>query len=138
MEENETDAPTENRARGSDRRAEPITVLLTDDDADLRETQRYWLAEGRRWVTREASNGEEALTKLDENVDVLVLDQRMQGVSGPEVIARLDETTFDGDVVLVSADGLDARVDETDIAAYLPKPVQRETFVDALGRCRPK
>lgn len=111
------------------------TVLLTDDDDAFRETERIWLARDGRWETREAADGEEALAALDASVDVLVLDQHMPAVSGPEVVARLDETTFEGDVVVVSASRLDDRLTRDDVvAATLDKPVGREAFVATLTR----
>lgn len=112
-----------------------VTVLLTDDDDAFRETERLWLARDDCWETREAANGEEALAALDASVEVLVLDQHMPAVSGPEVVARLDETTFEGDVVVVSASRLDDRLTRDDVvAATLDKPVDREEFVATLTR----
>lgn len=112
-----------------------VTVLLTDDDDAFRETERLWLARDDSWETREAANGEEALAALDASVEVLVLDQHMPAVSGPEVVARLDETTFEGDVVVVSASRLDERLTRDDVvAATLDKPVDREEFVATLTR----
>lgn len=111
------------------------TVLLTDDDDAFRETERTWLARDGHWETLEAADGEEALAALDASVDVLVLDQHMPAVSGPEVVARLDETTFEGDVVVVSASRLDDRLTRDDVvAATLDKPVDREAFVATLTR----
>ena len=109
-----------------------MTVLLTDDA--FRETERIWLARDGHWETREAVDGEEAPAAFDASVDVLVLDQHMPAVSGPEVVARLDETTFEGDVV-VSASRLDDRLPPDDVvAATLDKPVDHEKFVATLTR----
>jgi response regulator of citrate/malate metabolism len=59
----------------------------------------------------------------------------MPKVSGPEVVARLDETAFQGDVVVVSATRLDDRLDDDDhVVASLDKPVTREEFVTAIAR----
>jgi|AntRauTorcE11898_2_1112593.scaffolds.fasta_scaffold00002_56 CheY-like chemotaxis protein len=116
--------------RGSDR----ATVLLAEDDDAFRETERLWLAREQRWDTREAADGEEALATLDTTVDLLVLDQHMPNVSGPEVVARLSETEFDGAVVVVTASRPDDRLDVDDVDAMLRKPVDREEFIDALDR----
>lgn len=111
--------------------AESVTVLLTDDDDDLRETERIWLADDD-WATCEATDGQEALAKLDATIDVLVLDQRMPNVTGPEVLARLDETTFDGSIVLVSAEDPGDSLNAHPEAVSLKKPISREAFVTTL------
>lgn len=109
------------------------TVLLADDDDAFRETLVLWLAD-TQWETLSAESGEDALSKLDGNVDVLVLDRRMPDLSGPEVIDRLDDTEFDGSVVVLSAFKPDDHLSDDDAAAYLTKPVDSETFVDAIAK----
>ncbi|RMB18477.1 response regulator receiver domain-containing protein [Haloplanus aerogenes] len=126
------DADDAQPPRGVDR----TTVLLADDDDAFRESLVLWLAADERWDVREATDGEEALAKLDGAVDILVLDRRMPILSGPEVVDRLDETGFEGSVIVLSAFEPDGHLDENDTTMYLTKPVDRETFVDALTRRR--
>ncbi|MFB6078956.1 MAG: response regulator [Halarchaeum sp.] len=115
-------------------RADPATVLLADDDDDLRETFALWLASGDGWECVEATDGNETLRLLDGDVDVLVLDRRMPGLSGPEVVDRLDETAFAGSVLVVSAYEEDAHLDADDVDGYLTKPIRHQTFVGTLER----
>ncbi|MDS0297932.1 response regulator [Halogeometricum sp. S1BR25-6] len=114
------------------------TVLLVDDDEAFRETLVIWLAGEKGWSVREAADGEAALSELDASVDVLVLDRRMPNLSGPEVIDRLDETAFDGDVFVLSAYEADEHLnDDGDrIAAYITKPIRREEFLERLEASR--
>ncbi|MFC6989216.1 response regulator transcription factor [Haloplanus sp. GCM10025708] len=132
---------SERENRNSDRsNSEPpvqrpsrATVLLVDDDEDFRETLALWMAD-ERWEIREAADGAEALEKLDGTVDILVLDRGMPTVSGPTVIERLDEQPFDGRVVVVSAFEPDADLNESMVADYLTKPIDRQGFLDVLER----
>jgi CheY-like chemotaxis protein len=118
--------------RGGETREQ--TVLLADDDEAFRETLVIWLTGEEGWSVREAADGEDVLSKLDGSVDVLVLDRRMPNLSGPEVIDRLDETGFDGDVFVLSAYQADEHLnDDSDrIAAYVTKPIRREEFIERL------
>lgn len=135
MTDHKTGESTPHDAADGVRRTNSTTVLLTEDDDAFRETERIWLARDGPWDTREAADGQEALAELDASVDVLVLDQNMPKVSGPEVVARLDETTFRGDVVVVSAARLDDRLEDDDsVVATLDKPVDREALVDTVRR----
>lgn len=106
------------------------SVLIADDDTDLRETFTLWLDEKAN--VREAEDGMEALAKLDSEIDVVVLDRRMPELSGPEVVDRLDETDFDGPVIVLSAYGPDEHLPEDAVTQYLTKPIDRETFLAEL------
>ncbi|SDZ76258.1 Response regulator receiver domain-containing protein [Haloplanus vescus] len=108
------------------------TVLVADDDDAFRETLTLWLADSP-WQTRTASSGSEALSKLDDSVDAMVLDRRMPDLSGPEVIDRLDDTPFEGPVVVLSAFEPDDHLDDSDAAAYLTKPVDSDDLVETLS-----
>lgn len=120
----------------SDRRDSTHVVLADDDDA-MRETFAIWLRDRGHWQVREASDGVEALDLLDGTVDVLVLDRQMPKLSGPEVVERLDDTHFDGTVVVTSAYEPDDHLDATDVDDYLTKPIDRAEFVDCLERSVP-
>lgn len=125
---------TQDNSRTTTQETSPAVVLLADDEKDFRETLRLWLRNEERWDVREATTGEEALETLDDSVDLLVLDRRMPRLSGPEVLERLGEHTFDGNVVVVSAFEPDAHLNADMVAAYLTKPVTREEFLGALDR----
>lgn len=120
-------------ATSSEEATQP-TVLLTDDENDFRETLRLWLTQDGRWTVLEASDGEEALAKLDPGVDVLVLDREMPRLSGPDVVRRLPDHSFDGDVVVVSARRPDPDLNSEMVADYLTKPLGRQQFLETLER----
>lgn len=110
------------------------TVVLAEDDDELRSTLALWLRDGS-WAVREAPNGTAALEKVDAAVDALVLDRRMPELSGPAVVDRLGDTAFDGAVIAMSAYKPDSHLDETDVADYIIKPVDREELLTTLRAC---
>lgn len=112
-------------------------ILVAEDDSDLRDTYRAWLTDDEQWAVREAADGNEALDLLDENVDVMVLDRRMPGASGPEVVERLDNSAFDGDVLVISAFQQDRHLNDDDVEAYISKPIQKDAFLDTLRQALP-
>ncbi|WP_435066638.1 response regulator [Haloplanus sp. C73] len=126
---------TSNTAPSRDSTATADTVLVADDDDAFRETLLLWLADSP-WETRTASSGSEALSKLDDDVDAMILDRRMPDLSGPEVIDRLDDTDFDGPVVVLSAFEPDDHLDDDDAAAYLTKPIDGDALVETLAEVR--
>lgn len=118
-----------------DSTADSNTVLVADDDDAFRETLLLWLADSP-WETQTASSGSEALSKLDDDIDAMVLDRRMPDLSGPEVIDRLADTAFEGSVIVLSAFEPDEHLGDDDATAYLTKPIDGDELIDALSAIR--
>lgn len=108
---------------------EPITVLVADDEDDMRMVVRVVLRSAGIDVVAEAFDGPEALAavqRLDPPPvpNVLVLDNRMPGLSGLEVAALVLEHTPSQPIVLFSAfltDEIERRAAEMGIRACVAK-----------------
>lgn len=123
-----TESPVPERAR-------PATVLVADDEKNVRLTVAEALAsEGVRILT--AVSGEDALQRLaDEDVDVLLLDLAMPGVDGIEVLREVVRAAQDVAVVVISAHGTVARaVEAMKLGAmeFLEKPFSPEELRQAV------
>jgi CheY-like chemotaxis protein len=105
-------------------------VLVVDDETAVADT--YALRLETLYETRVAYGGEEALEAVDGNVDAVLLDRRMPGMSGDEVLETLRERGYDGVVVMTTAVDPDLNILEMDFDDYLCKPVDRETIVETL------
>lgn len=86
---------------------QPATVLLVDDEPDIRELARLFLEMGGLEVS-EASDGSQALERYAElnpppQPSVVVLDNRMPGLSGVEVAEKMLSIYPDQLIVLFSA-----------------------------------
>lgn len=82
------------------------TVLLVDDDADIRVVGELALADVGGWRVLLASSGREALEiAAQERPDVILLDVMMPVMDGPSVLARLrsEPATRDIPVIFVTA-----------------------------------
>ena len=67
----------------------PSTVLIVDDEKNIRRTVRMVL-EGEGFGVEEASSGEEALARLpDVGADIMLLDVQLPGMSGLEMLERM-------------------------------------------------
>lgn len=97
-------------------------VLVVDDDPDLLRVFGMCLrSEGCE--VREASSGTEALASLDQ-VDVLIVDQRMPNMCGTEVIASARARGYVGRVLVISS-SRDARAaaERASSDGFLAKPI---------------
>ena len=112
------------------------TLLLVDDDADIRET--YGLAlEDAGYAVIAAASGAEALDKLREGAlpDLIVLDQAMPMVNGREFRAlQLSDPTLAKVPVLLLTGALrmQALVDDIAPVAALQKPVGYTELLSAI------
>jgi len=91
---------------GRANQCEAARVLVADDEEDMRLLIRTLLeaADIGVEIVAEAASGDDALARWrDLRPDIVVLDQRMPGLSGMEVAARMLERVPDQAIVLFSA-----------------------------------
>jgi DNA-binding NtrC family response regulator len=80
-------------------------ILIVDDELIMRESLAGWLERDGHQV-QTAPSGEEALDLLEENrCDILLVDIKMEGISGLEVLRRVKESDPDVAVVMITAYG---------------------------------
>lgn len=105
------------------------TVLLVDDEKDVVDV--YALAFAEDYHVRKALGGQEALEKVDD-ADVVLLDRRMPGLSGREVLAKIRDRDIDVRVAMVTAVDPDFDITEMGFDAYLTKPVGDEELRETV------
>jgi len=105
-------------------------VLVVDDEVAVADT--YALRLETEYETRVAYGGDEALETVDEEVEAILLDRRMPGLSGDEVLETLRDRGDDGVVVMTTAVDPDLNILEMEFDDYLCKPVDRETIMQTL------
>jgi DNA-binding NtrC family response regulator len=80
-------------------------ILIVDDELIMRESLAGWLERDGHQVDKAAS-GEEALEVLEKTkYDILLLDIKMEGMSGLEVLKQVNESDPDVAVVMITAYG---------------------------------
>jgi DNA-binding NtrC family response regulator len=80
-------------------------ILIVDDELIMRESLAGWLERDGHQVDK-ASSGEEALEMLEKTrYDILLLDIKMDGMSGLDVLKRVHENDPDVAVVMITAYG---------------------------------
>jgi len=108
------------------------TVLVVDDETEITALYGEWLSDS--YDVRRAYNGEEALEKVDETVDVVLLDRRMPDLSGDEVLTEIRDRGLDCRVALVTAVDPDFDILELGFDDYLVKPVSRDDLHETVER----
>ncbi|WP_058364964.1 HalX domain-containing protein [Haloparvum sedimenti] len=109
---------------------EPPLVLVVEDEPDLADLYAAWL--GSDYRVRTAYGGREALDQLDDEVDVVLLDRRMPGLSGDEVLVTVRDRDIDCRVAMVTAVEPDFDIVAMGFDDYLVKPVTKETLRETV------
>lgn len=80
-------------------------ILIVDDELIMRESLAGWL-ERDGYVVQTAPSGEDALEQLKETrFDILLVDIKMEGISGLDVLRHMKENDPDVAVVMITAYG---------------------------------
>jgi DNA-binding response OmpR family regulator len=112
-----------------------IKVLLVDDE------QKFVEALSERLQMRDMENetvydGEEALSFVDDKEpDVMVLDLKMPGIDGMEVLRRVKKKFPGIQVIILTGHGTDRDEEESrriGVYDYLKKPVDIEVLVSRI------
>jgi DNA-binding response OmpR family regulator len=109
-------------------------VLVVEDTEELADIYADRLSDTYQTMT--AYDGTQALEVLDEHgedVDVVLLDRRMPGMSGDEVLDEIKDRELDCAVAMVTAVDPDFDVIEMGFDDYLTKPIEGELH-DAVDR----
>jgi putative two-component system response regulator len=114
-------------------------IITTDDDPAIRKILRIILSKAGYQVTL-CTHGQELLDTLSlhaEHVDALLLDIRMPGLSGFEVLSILKKTYPSIPVIMLTAfSDLETGMKAIRLGAadYLPKPVHQSELIECVQR----
>jgi two-component system response regulator CpxR len=119
----------------------PSKVLLVDDERDFVQTLSERLIM-RDMGSAVAYDGESALTMIaDEEPEVMILDLRMPGIDGIEVLRQVKSTNPDIEVIVLTGHGTEKDKDlctNLGAFAFLQKPVDIQLLSQTLMQANEK
>ena len=114
------------------------TLLIIDDEQDMLQLLKRSLEPEMKCNVRTAANGEEALKILaSEPLDLVLLDMRMPGMDGLEVLQRIRNKHSWLTVIMMTAHGcIETAVQAIKMGAYdfITKPFDHEALVWTLNK----
>ncbi len=114
-----------------------LNILIVEDGRSQREMLRdFLISEGHN--VREAENGEDAIkTVLGSHFDLILLDYKMPGMDGMDVLKEVKRINHEIDVVIITAYGtIETAVEAIKVGAidYITKPVELEELLLIVDR----
>jgi two-component system NtrC family sensor kinase len=120
---------------------EPTRILLVDDEESFRLPLSKRLAK-RGFVVEQAADGHQCLALLAEKrVDVVVLDVKMPGMTGIEVLQKIKARHPQIEVILLTGHATTASGVEgikSGAFDYLTKPIELDQLVNKITQAREK
>jgi len=116
------------------RELEMKRILVADDDEAIQICMEG-IAEQENWSLIFASDGEECLSKIEnEKPSLVILDQRMPKLTGEQVLLELDKRLLNVPVIIISAEKDLRRFQEfNSIVKVFNKPFDLNLFVNAVN-----
>ena len=108
------------------------TVLVVDDEPAVTDLYEHWLSE---YVVYVANSGTEALSILDEQaeeIDVVLLDRKMPGMSGDSVLSEIRDEQFPCRVAIITAVNPDYDIIDMEFDDYVTKPVNKGVLCEVV------
>ncbi|GAB5403028.1 MAG: sigma-54 dependent transcriptional regulator [Aureliella sp.] len=105
--------------------AQPIKVLIVEDDADFRDTSARWMQRKGHEVAAAASGAEALALCQQQFFDVGIFDMNMPGMNGIELLQRIRDDAIDLEVIILTGQGtIETAVQAMKMGAsdYLTKP----------------
>jgi len=114
-------------------------ILIVDDELIVRESLGGWLERDGHTVDKAAS-GEESLEKFEKtHYDIILLDIKMEGMSGLDVLKKVRELDPDVSVVMITAYGsIPSAIEAMKSGAYeyLLKPFDPDELMVLIEKIR--
>ncbi len=132
--------PEPEKVARADLRLPPATVLIVDDEPWNRALLRAYLRDQPVRVEEAASVDEAIAALLRERPDAVLVDMRMPGKTGDELLAwaRARSDLAGLPLVAVTAHTDDPRDHVSDFDGRLAKPVSRQVLLETLARMLPQ
>ncbi len=101
------------------------SILIVDDDETIRKT--FALILGKTYRIYSAAEREEALARVRKSrVDLVIVDYRLPGGNGMELLAELRKAGYGGEAILISAHPDEIRIEDIHryaIGQFFAKPL---------------
>ena len=109
-----------------------VSVLIVEDEQDLADLYEVWLSDVYDVTT--VYSGEDALEAIGPEIDVVLLDRRLNDQHGDEVLDTIRDSDLGPQVAMVTAVEPDFDILDLGLDEYLVKPVSRDELRETVAQ----
>ena len=118
-----------------------VQILIVDDEMIMRESLAGWLERDGHYAETSPS-GEEALEKLKQTrFDILLVDIKMEGMSGLELQEQLNRLDYHPPIIMISGHGeitMAVNAVKSGAIDFLQKPVSDQLLLERISQALKK
>ena len=114
-----------------------ILVVEDNDFVRMQIVKFLQSAEDENYEIVEASDGQAAIDMMNEDIDLAIVDVRMEPIDGFEFIRHIRGDGNEAPVILVTGDSnpdLLSEANKWNVGAVLMKPVQKDRLIKTVSR----
>lgn len=108
------------------------SILLVDDNPAYLEAYATWLSPEHEVSV--AESGTDALTHVDADTDIVILDRRMPDINGEKVAVQIRDRGIDCRIALVTAVEPSFDIIEMEVDEYLSKPITQTELTNLIDQ----
>lgn len=106
-------------------------ILIVEDQQGLADA--YSTVLSTEYTVETATSGTQALEMMSERFDIVILDRRMPGMSGDEVLETITERDYDPQVAMLTAVEPDVDIVDMPLDSYVTKPIDNTELLDLVS-----
>lgn len=107
-------------------------ILIVEDDKQIAELYATRLRNQYELIV--THNGNNALAALNNKIDIVLLDRRIPGLSGEDIINEIRERELNCRIAIVSAVEPDTDIIDLGFDDYLTKPISENELHESIDR----
>lgn len=110
-------------------------IFIVDDEPAISKLLSYWVKEKWGYRLENYHNGEDAVKKLSNNPDLILLDIMLPGIDGIQTLKLIKQYNENIPVIMLSAQGrIEVALESLKLGAfdYFPKPIEIQRLEPAI------
>lgn len=107
--------------------AQDLSILIADDEPSLLDLYTTFLQDDFDLIT--TADGEEALEKVNDEIDMIILDRQMPKMGGDETAKELRKQGYTAPILIITGEQPDTDIINLPCDDYITKPVGKSELI---------
>lgn len=109
------------------------SIIVVEDNNPIADMYQKWLTE-EEYDAEATYTGEDAISLVDDDVDLVLLDRDLPNLNGDEVLEKLRRRHNDLMVTMLTATDAGAEIVDLECDDYIRKPIPQEKLLSTVEK----